>query len=271
MKSCIACNSNLKFLGENQGVAIYQCPDCGLGATAGEQEEYEAYHRDPVYITEREQFSNIFQKRVDIISRFMKKGKVLEVGSSAGNLLVLLKRRGWEVQGVEPSGSAAKEAEKRAISTLNTTFEEAEFKEGEFDLVIFNHVLEHMEDPKEVLKKVNRILRKGGRVLIDVPNFASLTARVGGAGWRYILPREHRWHFTPTSLFVLLEKAGFAPIYWEAHSGIWGYGKPLAEVVQALKGRKKRFFWDTLTALPTFVLTKLKAGTGLTVVAQKAV
>lgn len=269
MKTCVACNAKLKYLGESSGAAIYQCSVCGLGVTGnGHAEDYVAYHRDPVYIKETAQFSNIFSKRVNIISRFKRSGKALEVGSSAGIFLSLLKSRGWEVQGVEPSKPAAKVALKRSIPTIVNTFEEANLKE-KFDIVIFNHVLEHMNDPVKVLEKAGQVLRKGGLVFIDVPNFASLAARLKGVGWRYILPREHRWHFTPTSLFVLLEKAGFTPVYWEAHSGVWGYDRPLEELWQSLLGGKKRFFQNTITAIPTFMLTKLKAGTGLTVVAQK--
>lgn len=270
MKPCIACNFELKFLGENQGVAIFQCPVCGLGMTGnGKHEEYTAYHRDPVYVKEEKQFRNIFEKRVDAILQFIKKGKALEIGSSTGLFLSLLKKRGWEVQGIEPSKPAAKTAIARGVPTLIATFEKAPLKD-KFDVVILNHVLEHMDNPRAVLKKAAGVLNKGGFILIDVPNFASLAARAGGVGWRYILPREHSWHFTPTSLFLLLEKAGFAPLYWEAHSGIWGHARPFLEVWQSFAGRKKRFFRNVATALPTLVLSKLKAGTGLTVVAEKS-
>lgn len=270
MKKCLACNKNLGFLGKNKGFDIFRCSSCGLGATVGvfPKAQYFAYHRDSVYIKEEEQFKNIFKKRVSIILRFIKTGKALEVGSSTGVFLSLLKEKGWEVQGLEPS-LAAGVAEKNGISTLNTTFEKAELKGGTFDLVIFNHVLEHMENPVDILKKANQVLKKDGAILIDVPSFASLSARISGAGWRYILPKEHRWHFTPKSLTALLGKSGFRIIHWETHSGIWGYGNPLKEIWQALTGKKKRFFTDIFTAIPALVVSRLGLGTGLIVLAKK--
>lgn len=269
-ENCIGCSKKLEFLGKNEEWDIFRCSSCGLGATYGifPKAQYSAYHRDRVYIKEEKQFKNIFEKRVGIILKFKKEGKALEVGSSTGVFLSLLKERGWEVQGVEPS-VASGAAEKNGIPTLNTTFEKAELKDDTFNLIIFNHVLEHMEDPIQILEKANRVLKKDGIVLIDAPNFASLSARMSGAGWRYILPKEHRWHFTPKSLTALLEKSGFEIIYRETHSGIWGYGNPLKEIWQAFIGRKKRFFTDIFTAIPAFIVTQFRLGTGLTILAKK--
>lgn len=275
-KNCIACGKKLKLLGKTGEWNILQCQICGLGVTQGQGEftQYAnsceaSYHRDPVYIKENIQFTNIFEKRVNIISKFKSVGKILEIGSSTGLLLLLLKENGWEVLGIDPSRSSVGEARRRGIPTLNTTFEQANLPPKSFDVIVFNHVLEHMANPPKVLKKANKLLKKGGIIFIDVPNFASLSARMSGVGWRYILPKEHRWHFTPTALFMLLEKSGFIPAYWEAHSGIWGYGNPMRELLESFKGRKKRFFWNILTVMPTWILTQLKSGTGLNVVAQK--
>lgn len=271
VQSCLACGGKLNLLGEATDKQIFVCPKCGLGMTVGtfKKEQYHDYHRDATYIKAADQFRNIFRKRLDIISKLGAKGKVLEVGSSTGLFLSLLRERGWEVLGVEPSATSSSTARKKDLPILNTTFELANLKANSFDVVIFNHVLEHMEDPKNALKKARTLLKKDGIIFIDVPNFASLSARMRKTGWRYLLPKEHRWHFTPTSLFLLLEQSGFAPVYWESFSGIWQYGSPYLELWQSFKELKKRFIWNVVSALPTWFLTKLKAGTGLTVVAQK--
>lgn len=269
--SCIACGHRLNLLGTTDGVMIFHCSNCGLGATRprGVKIRYTKYHRDALYKASMEQFSNIFQKRIDIISKFKDSGKVLEVGSSTGLLLSLLKVQGWTVLGIEPSKDAAAFAKKMGIETVTKTFEQVEFKKESFDLVVFNHTLEHIHDPLFVLAKARRILKVDGLIFIDVPNFGSLTAKLMGLRWPYILPNEHYWHFTKDSLFRILNKSGFQPIYWEAHSGIWGYGDPVKEIWQSFTERKKRFFLNVITAIPSFLLTQLKLGTGLTVVARK--
>lgn len=270
---CIACGHRFGVLGQAQKRQVFVCPKCGLGKTAGSGKsvQYHDYHRDPVYIKASDQFKNIFQKRAKIISKFKDRGKVLEVGASTGLFLSLMKDMGWEVLGIEPSGKSSAVAIKRDIPMLNTTFELANLKSESFDVIIFNHVLEHMEDPLSALKKTKKILKNEGIVFVDVPNFASLSARVKKTSWKYILPKEHRWHFTPTSLFLILQKSKLIPVYWEAHSGIWGYGNPYLELWQSLRGIKKRFVWNAASLIPTWILTKLKAGTSLSVVAQKIV
>lgn len=269
-KKCIACGGRLSLIGESAGVEIYKCVHCGLGVTSGAGSKKPGqYHRDWVYAKREKQFRNIFQKRADIIQRFGQKGNVLEIGSSTGILSSLLKQQGWDVAGIEPSREAASMANKRGVPTTVLPFERAKLANKKYDVLIFNHTLEHMTNPLTILKKARSILGAGGILFIDVPNFASLAARVAGVSWKYILPNEHLWHFTPSALFNLLNKAGFSPLWWEAHSGVWGYANPWREIWESLITGKKRFFWNMVTFLPTWILTKLKVGTGLTVVARK--
>lgn len=270
-RKCISCGRRFKLLGENDGIKILQCKACGLGATEqrGKQRQYAAYHRDQVYIKEKEQFRNIFEKRVKIISKFKNTGKALEVGSSTGIFLSLLKQQGWEVQGIEPSKPAASAAQKRKIPTIVATFENADILQNSFDLIIFNHVLEHMANPREVLQKANAILKKDGLIFIDAPNFGGLSARILGSSWQYILPKEHRWHFTPQALSLLLEKAGFKMLYCETHSGVWSYGNPAKELWQSLVKLRKRFFTNIITFFPSFIVTKMEMGSGVIIIAQK--
>lgn len=266
---CIACGSTLQKLGEVGGNTILICPNCGLGLTEGEAVlDYVRYHRDEIYLKENKQFENIFQKRVRTILRFKQNGSALEVGSSTGLLLSLLQKEGWKVQGIEPSKKAANYAEKQGIPTRILSFEKAKIGQ-KYDAVIFNHVLEHVDNPLEILKKAHFVLDKNGIIFIDVPHFGSFSAKHKKENWEYILPEEHKWHFTKKSLEYLLKKAGFKLIYLETHSGIWDYEDPIKELWQSLLGGKKRFFRNFLTALPAYVITKIGLGTGLTVIGRK--
>jgi SAM-dependent methyltransferase len=73
--------------------------------------------------------------------------------------------------------------------------------DGEADLVLATETLEHVPDPDAFLAQARRILRPGGELLLTVP-FA--------ARWHYI-PHDY-WRFTPTSLRMLLERAGFEQV-----------------------------------------------------------
>lgn len=267
-EKCLVCSTKLLFYGNSEGKKILVCPNCGLGQTEDFVLPSLDYHRDEVYIYRALQFTNIFMRRVNLIEKFATRGKILEIGSSNGLLLSLLKSSGWEVQGIEPSKTSAEFAQKKGIPTLQVTFEDA-ILTGKFDVVILNHVLEHLTDPRATMQKIKQLLKKGGMVFIDVPNFSSLAAKIGGGSWKYILPHEHKWHFTPQSLSRLLEKVGFRVVYQETTSGVWDYADPLADIWQSLITLKRRFFSNILTLVPSWFIGKLGLGTGLIIIVRK--
>lgn len=270
MKRCISCGEKLSEYGIVDGYKIYKCTACRLGETDDKTlPNYKDYHRDTTYLQEGDQFKNIFVKRLQIIAKFSSHGKILEVGSSVGTLLSLFKNAGWEVLGIEPSSFAAQQAVKRGIPTKESTFEGTTLKGENFDVAVFNHVLEHVENPVKVLKKTFKVLKKGGVVLVDVPNFGGLNSRVWGSKWGYLYPSEHKWHFTKESLSCLMTRSGFEIIHWETRSGVWDYGDPWREILQSLAGFKRRFFKNLLFLIPDYFVTVCGLGSGLTVVGRK--
>ncbi len=247
---------------------IYKCPHCGLGMTKGLKVQSGEYHRNETYVEEENLFKNIFLKRVNILSKFKKEGKVLEIGCSTGIILSLLQNRGWQTTGIELSSKAGEVAKKRGIQVLVRDFMQVKIDE-KFDLVILNHTLEHLENPEEVLKKIYSMLTPDGLLYIDVPNFGGLSAKLMGKNWPLLLPEEHLWHFTEKSLKILLKKNDFKIIFAEKASGIWDYNSPFWGIILSLLTFKKRFFTEVLTAIPSWVVTKLGIGSDLMIIAKK--
>ena len=269
-KTCILCgNKKYKKLFEIRGAAILKCSRCGLVKTEGlVMTEYENYHRDEDYLKSEFQFRNFFQKRMQIIRKFYhKSGKVLEIGCSIGTFLSLFRDKGWEVWGVEPSKSASI-AKKRKLKIINTRFEEAVLPKNYFDLVILNHTLEHFENPVQVLDQVKKILKKGGTVFVDVPNFGGFSAGLLNSLWPYLMPEEHFFQYSQLPLKRIFEKAGFRVIFQGSRSGIWDYGNPLRGLLDELLNFRKSFFKDLIGAVPAFLTTLLDKGSTLTVVGE---
>jgi SAM-dependent methyltransferase len=135
----------------------------------------------------------------------------LDIGCAAGGYLTQLAKHGWEPWGLEPDVQTADTA-RRIVPEARIvvgTAEEADFERDAFDLVTLSHVLEHLQDPVAVLRKVHTWLRPGGTVRIWVPNFASVERRLFGGFWFGLdLPR-HLFHFTPATLRHALEESGF--------------------------------------------------------------
>jgi SAM-dependent methyltransferase len=88
---------------------------------------------------------------------------------------------------------------------------EASFPDGEADLVVMWHVLEHLDRPAEALDRAKGWLRPGGEVVVAVPNLASVQARIGGDRWFHQDVPRHRTQFTRNGLNALVRRCGFAP------------------------------------------------------------
>lgn len=268
MVNCFICGQHLNLYCATSSKEIYKCSKCGLGVTKNLTAQKGKYHRDKTYSAELELFTNIFLKRVKIISQFKKTGMVLEIGASTGIMLELLKKQGFQVTGAEMSKVAAKIAEEKGLKIIIDKFESIKFKDS-FDIIILNHTLEHLENPQEIIEKCFLILNKGGIIYIDVPNFGSWSAKQQKCSWPLLLSEEHLWHFTSQAMVTLLEKNKFQVIFEERASGIFDLENPIQELIFALTHLKKRFFTQLMTVIPSFIISKLQMGTDLMIIAKK--
>jgi SAM-dependent methyltransferase len=137
-------------------------------------------------------------------------GRLLDVGSGKGHFLAAAAAAGWDVVGVELAGPGARETQERyGLPVVLGDIRDVEF-DGRFDAVTLWHVLEHLADPDAVLDRVRGFLVPGGRIVVSVPNLASVQAQLFGRVWFHLdLPR-HIYHFTPAAVRSILERHGFA-------------------------------------------------------------
>lgn len=120
----------------------------------------------------------------EMLPRNSVNGRALEVGCGSGQLLLGLSRVGWRAEGVEVDPVAAQLA--REISGQRVwegDFRRVSLDAGSYDLIVLNHVLEHLDHPIEALGRVRDLLAPGGRVVLLYPNPSSLGARIYGADW----------------------------------------------------------------------------------------
>ncbi|MCX6594997.1 MAG: class I SAM-dependent methyltransferase [Acidobacteria bacterium] len=137
-------------------------------------------------------------------------GPVLDVGPSGGLLARLLRDRGRKVVGLDKSAEAAGIAWRvNGVPVVAGDLLAAPFAEGSFAAVTMFHVLEHVEQPGEFLDAARRLLKPGGRLVVQVPNAASWQFLILGEAWNGLDVPRHLWNFRDTDLEWLLRDRGF--------------------------------------------------------------
>lgn len=134
-------------------------------------------------------------------------GALLDVGCFDGSFLLAAQARGFAGQGVEPEAAPAAAAREHGLAVQETTFAEARFTER-FDVVTMIHSLEHMPDPWDTLARARDLLKPGGALLVELPNFACATRWLLGGRWRQFI-HDHAVFFEPDTLRRLLDRTGF--------------------------------------------------------------
>lgn len=137
---------------------------------------------------------------------------ILDIGCGTGLFLHLAQEAGLRVRGIELSESAVAYARaKYGLDVHHGTLKNAELPDESFDIVTMWHVLEHVPDPVEALRRVARLLRPGGLLLLGVPNIDSIEACIFGRRWFSLDAPRHLSHFTPHTLTAALIAAGLMP------------------------------------------------------------
>ena len=151
-----------------------------------------------------------FAKRIRDIRRYVRTGKILDVGTASGFFLEVARDAGFEPFGIELSEySGAIAARKFGGDHIHIgTLETAPFPPGTFDAVAMSDLLEHVTDPIGVLRLANTLLKPGGFLLIMTPNTHSLSRRVMGKNWTHYKV-EHLYYSNPASIDVMARNSGF--------------------------------------------------------------
>ena len=146
------------------------------------------------------------------IKSIIKNGKLLEIGCGDGHFLQMARDNfHFEVFGVELDPETSEYARtKRGLANIKTgAFENIYYSENLFDIVYMNDVLEHLQNPHQILVECYKILKKGGLIVINVPNVDGLIYRFVGEKHTCVFGFEHLNFFSDKTLSTVLREIGF--------------------------------------------------------------
>ena len=217
--SCPVCGGNEWARHERvRHSEVVKCVSCGLGRTVPTPDalaqDYGTARGAVLRSGERQLWRRFAKTQLELLgppaSDRGRPARLLDVGSSVGALVDEATLCGWCAAGFEPDYGACTIA-RRSVggAVVNSFLGPSSVRAGSFDAVVLSHVLEHVDDPSEMLRSVWGALSDGGRILVACPNFSGGLARLQGPKWYGYAIDQHVWHFTPWSLARAINAAGF--------------------------------------------------------------
>jgi SAM-dependent methyltransferase len=212
-------------------VSLRRCLDCGFGqperlpslprffdrmydqlwSSAWIENEFAGTYKDV-----------IFRRILAVLRGHVPGGRrsLLDVGAHAGRFLDLARADGWTPEGLEVNPRTASYAATRTgLPVYRLNVNELPSLRRDYDAVTMTDVLEHIPDPVTTLVRVREKLRPGGWIAVKVPcgpaqHFKENCRARLAATYRPRLADNlvHVSHFSPASLRLALERAGFSRI-----------------------------------------------------------
>lgn len=228
-KCCPVCFSQTNYayrINEKDYVKeFYRCA-CGVVF----KENYEASHFDEYdekylqghALADYKQFTHAARCYSNVIEELTYGRQMLEVGGLSGQVMDFFQKRGWigNLIDVNPAIKAGGNVHLGDIANYDFSIEvpkdlvEAigeEKIERKFDLIWMSHVIEHVEHPLQVLKKLHDMLSPSGVLYLAAPE-PEFIMKQGVAGWAHWKPKEHNIFMPLTVMVRELERIGFEVI-----------------------------------------------------------
>lgn len=263
--TCVLCGSTERLpVFDTVPYAVVRCGACGLARVSpmpGEGDRgrindaiYSAVEYRDRYFKDRGNFLRWFRRKLRLIERYRPgKGRILDIGCSYGFFVEEALRRGWDAYGCELNPVTAAAAKAGAGGRVHSGPLETMDFSGGFDVITLWDVIEHQPDPRDFMQKVSAMLKPGGILCVQAPNFGSYIAGLKGAAWDWLTPGDHLYFFTPDSLALTARKAGCRVLHaetWEPTRyfidsliGLNEHKGPAAEMYRATLVRIARFLF----------------------------
>jgi SAM-dependent methyltransferase len=223
VQSCYLCGGKKIYkrngkVRDNPNLEVLECKDCGLvflssfAHIKGGFYQESGMHERPLSIeewsteTEADDDRRFYMLKNEIVGK-----SLLDFGCGNGGFLLRARDVASDVAGIEPESRLSEYFRQKGLTVKGALNE----LNGLFDYITLFHVLEHISDPVTTLRDLSRRLKRGGKIIIEVPNAsdALLTLYECKAFSNFTYWSCHLFLFTEGTLLRIGEMAGLEPDY----------------------------------------------------------
>lgn len=131
---------------------------------------------------------------------------ILDIGSGHGHFLKSLPQTKFERWGLEIDRKLLKNYKKEGIKSISENFLTYNFGKKKFDCITMWHVIEHIHDPKKLIKKVYSLLKPDGLFIFSTPNTDSIGFKEGKENWFHLDAPRHFVLYSHSTLSCLANR-----------------------------------------------------------------
>lgn len=225
---CPVCTGgNNKTLHTIKGFSIVECLSCSMvfvNPRIKNEKLYDIYTNE-YFCNENNGYENYeltahlriktFEKWYGEIESFLKinKGNALDIGCAAGYFLDVLKKKEWDVEGIELENKMLSFVRKKGYTVHDTPLEF--FKtEKKYHLITLFDVLEHLPNLLSDIDKLSQLLDNNGSIALVTPDYGSTQRKLFGKKWFQLKPREHIQYFSHKTLQKAVEKSNLTLVHY---------------------------------------------------------
>ena len=226
MHACPICQSESKPAWQYREYEIFECLGCTLQFVypiqSGSLDYYQNHYVETAQAIQAGDihpgFAYLIGQIDQTIQYFLKPDQksVIDIGCGSGYVLSELKKRGFDVLGIDFNPDAIRIAQEHFhLNAQVGRIEDLVALDSKFDFALLVHVLEHVEDPLSLLRNIRQVLAPNGILLVDLPNrdrFAIRRSLTRGEMEPGEYPPHHLTFWSTASLVRALQLTGYSVI-----------------------------------------------------------
>lgn len=186
IRPCPACHEDHEqFLFVKDGGRHVKCTQCEMIYLnpVFKDEHLENHYRknhagqSEIVANDSEFYTNLYTKGLRSIEKTLAPNNILDIGCSAGGFLDCAKQSSWKTFGVELNETEAALATQKGHIVYNQLLEDVVLSEP-MDAVSLWDVFEHLKDGRAYLQMIQKVLKPGGIIFLQIPSADSLAAKM---------------------------------------------------------------------------------------------
>lgn len=215
---CVCGLVEADVLGEKDGRTVGRCEVCNMVRTLEVASDYGTFYTEGLkYHAERDgqtPYLERFDHDRNIAAQRLQRHlpmtdlRVLDVGCANGGFVSQAMATGVRTEGLELNPAMAAIVRETTGALVHEDWSSVL---GQFTLITYHDVLEHVIDPVAELQRASAYLAPRGVLVVDAPDVDDPRFAELGMNWHHMKPLEHLWFFNRESLRAVFRRAGLSP------------------------------------------------------------